>query len=106
MESAWFGALSTVFVVALAVGLGIVLCAVAAPDLLGRVTWARVRFVRCPSRDTGMTVEFQEDVVTGRAVDVRWCTAFTPAAAVRCGRQCVEEAAAARGRRPLRTRPG
>lgn len=96
MDFAWTGAFSTAVVVVLAVAVGIVACAVGASDRLGSVSWARVRFVQCPWRATGVTVEFREDRATGRAVDVRWCTTFIPVADVRCGRECLETPACRR----------
>lgn len=96
MDSGWVSALSTAFIVALALGLGIVLCAVAAPDLLWRVTRPHVRSLRCPWGGVDVTAGFQDDLLTGRPVDVRWCTAFIPAAAVRCGRLCVADPAVLR----------
>jgi len=48
-----------------------------------------VRAFWCPFRWRDVTVEFDEDRFgTGRYLDVKRCTAFTPTSAVTCGKLC------------------
>ena len=48
-----------------------------------------VRAFWCPFRWTDVTVEFREDPLgNGRYLDVKSCTAFRPASAIRCGKLC------------------
>lgn len=58
-----------------------------------RLTRAERRSLWCPHAKRQVTAEFVENARTGEMVDVSWCTAFTPAVAVQCGKPCLTAAA-------------
>lgn len=54
-----------------------------------RVTRGITRSVWCPVLDRHLTATLREDCWDGSRVDVEECAAFSPAAAVTCGKACL-----------------
>ena len=48
-----------------------------------------VRTVWCPIQDRKLTAELEEEFWDGRRVEVNQCRAFSPPAAVTCGKACL-----------------
>ncbi len=94
----WTTAFSISIVVVAAVVMGTLIVAVATPGRFTRVTGAIRRSFWCQHVDRPVTAEICVNMRTGQAVDVAWCTAFTPAVAVRCGKPCLLAPAPARPR--------
>jgi hypothetical protein len=82
--------LAIAVVVAATIALGFVLVRLAAAGL-ARVTQTVRRSFWCPFVERRVTAELLENVQTGEAVDVTWCTAFSPATGVRCRKPCLRE---------------
>ncbi len=96
--------LSVSVIIAVTVALGFFLLRLTTGGLVRATRMVRRSFW-CPFVERRVTAEVQENVETGGAVDVAWCTAFTPATAVRCHKPCLRAPGfmrplAARGRAP------
>jgi hypothetical protein len=61
-----------------------------------------VRRMRCPLSGRDVVLHVQEAAWDGRAVDIESCSAFSPAAAVRCDKRCLEPSPAEAGDVPVR----
>lgn len=55
------------------------------------------RSLRCPVLGTDVHVEFLEAGPEGRPLNVVRCSAFTPASAITCGKQCLGRSRLAEG---------
>jgi hypothetical protein len=67
----------------------VMLLVAAARTAASAVTRPVTRSFRCPFREADVTVDFREEVWSGRPVDVVACTAFASATAITCGKPCL-----------------
>jgi hypothetical protein len=90
MESAM-----TMFSIGIIIAAGLVMSALifalATSGRFTRVTGLIGRSFWCPYVARRVTAELREDMKTGQALDVSWCTAFVPAVAMRCGKPCLRQ---------------
>jgi hypothetical protein len=88
----WTTAFSIAVVVVAAGLMGVFIALLAMSGRFVRLTRTARRSLRCPYLERDVTAEFVENARTGETVDVAWCTAFTPAVAVQCGKPCLTAA--------------
>ncbi|MBI1736584.1 MAG: hypothetical protein HYR51_15555 [Candidatus Rokubacteria bacterium] len=75
-------------VIVLTVGMILSLVLAAGPRLVSGIA-VRVRSFWCPFRDQNVRVQFDTSTWDNKLLDVRGCSAFTPATAVTCAKSCL-----------------
>lgn len=86
----WTTALSISVAVLAAGVMGVLVVALATSGRFTRLTGATRRSFWCPYVGQQVVAEILEDTRTGQAVDVSWCTAFSPAVSMHCGKPCLQ----------------